>query len=124
MARNAQLPKVEAKVIVRPFGKDTAWTDSVSFDPIMLPVEGPEITDVFDSSLIALLRAVIETETSSVGLNGTGPIYGLVWSATGNAVKGVCPVCDDLFPVSEGAPGDELNEGYDAITCGCWDEKD
>ena len=123
MASNARLPKAEAKVVVRDFGTDT-WRDSVDFDPIMLPVESPEITDVFDSRLIALMDAMIEAETSAVGPKSTGPVYGLVWSETSNAVKGVCPVCDDLFPVSDGAPGDELNEGYNAITCGCWDDKD
>lgn len=121
MAHNTPLPTAEAKVVVREFGTDT-WRDAVTFDPIMLPVESPEITDVFHRPLINLMDAMIEAETSAVGPGSTGPVYGLVWSETGNAVKGVCPVCDVAFIMSEGAPGNELNEGYDAITCGCWDE--
>jgi len=117
MASNARLPEAEAKVVVREFGTED-WRDSLDFDPIMLPVESPETTDVFYGPLMDLMHTMIEHETQEFRIP-TSPEYGLVWSDTGHPVKGVCPVCDDIFPVSDGAPGDELNEGYEAVCCGC-----
>lgn len=119
MASNARLPQAEAKVVVRDFGTEI-WRDSTDFDPIMLPIESPETTDVFYGPLMDLMSSLIDAEVGAAEWPSTKrPVYGLVWSDTNHAVKGVCPVCDDLFPVSEGALGDELNEGYEAVCCGC-----
>lgn len=115
--------KAEAKVQVRDYNGNTksweAWRDSVDFDPIDIPVEDrgeggtPLTTDVFDSSVMALAGALLD------GDDRVNRQYRLVWSDTLYPVKGTCPVCDDVFVVGEGAPGDELNEGYDAVWCGC-----
>lgn len=120
MASNAPLPIAEAKVQVRNFGTDT-WRDSLDFDPVMIPVESLDTTDVFNSNVIGLVNAVMEAEINANDFSGAMPNYEyqVVWSATNHPVKGVCPVCDDVFPITEGAPGDELNEGYDAVFCGC-----
>lgn len=106
-------PMAEAKVQFREVGT-TEWRDSLDFDPIMIPVESELTTDVFNSTVIAISDAMISAEIDN-GLTD----YRLVWSDTEIDVKGLCPVCDDVFPVGEGAPGDELNEGYDAVFCGC-----
>lgn len=120
---HANLFHAEAKVQVRDFGTET-WRDSIDFDPVEIPVEGPNTTDVFNSNVIGMVSALIEAETDGDSFTVTGPRfeYQLVWSGNGNPVMGVCPVCDRSFPVSEGAPGDELNEGFDAVFCGCTDE--
>jgi len=118
MSIQPPLSTAEAKVVVCDFGTDN-WRDALDFDPVMIPVESLDTTDVFDSNVIGLMNGLIEAEIEGSGPSGKGPMYGLVWSATGHPVKGVCPVCDDVFPVSDGAPGDELNEGYDAVCCGC-----
>lgn len=116
---NTNTPYAEAKVQFRNQG-DVAWADSIDVDPIQLPVEAfvnpgvPRTTDVFDSGLIGLMDAICAWESLA-------PVttYRLVWSDTETAVMGMCPVCDEEFPVSEGMPGDELNEGFNAVTCGC-----
>jgi len=118
MASNAHLPKAEAKVVVRNLGEDT-WRDSMDFDPITLPVENADLltTDVYDSGVMRLVDAIIEAETET-------PLtleYMLVWCATGRAVKGVCPICDDIFIVSEGFTNDTF-DGNAAVQCGCIDE--
>lgn len=116
-------PSAEAKIQVRDYD-DTAktwgaWRDSLDFDPIDIPVEDrgedgtPLTTDVFNSSVIAVVDALLEVDAD------VNREYRLVWSDREHPVKGTCPVCDDVFPVGEGAPGDELNEGYDAVWCGC-----
>ena len=123
MASNAPLPTAEAKVVVRNFGTET-WRDSLEFDPIMLPVEnsspvqGPYTTDVFADSVMTIVSAISDAEMRDFDINGS-PEYGLVWSATGYPVKGTCPVCDDVFPVSEGTG---VMGDYDAVSCGCEDE--
>jgi hypothetical protein len=116
------LPTAEAKVVVRNFGTED-WRDALDFDPISLPVEAADLntTDVFNPSLIGLVSALVEAETGNFGTNGPGPEYDVVWSDTNRSVKGCCPLCDDVFPVAEGYPGDELNEGVNALCCGCYD---
>lgn len=104
-------PMAEAKVQV--WDGETPWRDSLDFDPMMIPMEADGLTDAFNSSVYALSGALID-------MDGAATLeYNLVWSDSGATVKAVCPVCDDVFPVAEGAPGDELNEGYDAVWCGC-----
>jgi hypothetical protein len=118
----------EAKVRVREMnGGD--WRDSLSFDPVMIPVEEsmadgePYMTDVFDATVIGLVDAIIAADMFPMShpLPADSPSleFDVVWSGNGRSVKGNCPVCDDVFPIAEGAPGDELNEGYDAVFCGC-----
>src|SRR5262245_14203034 len=122
MTHNTNTPTAEAKVMVRTL-PDGEWRDALDFDPVEIPVEafpaatGPYLTDVFNSTVYGLVDALMEAECGV----GTEPSleYNLVWSDNGYSVKGTCPVCDDVFCVAEGAPGDELNEGYDAVFCGC-----
>lgn len=115
MASNAPLPYAEAKVQVRTVG-ETEWRDSLDFDPVEIPVESTDTTDVFNEHVIKLIDAILEADVE----HPTQVLdYNVVWSETGHTVKGLCPVCDDVFPIAEGAPGDELNEGYDAVFCGC-----
>lgn len=110
-------PMAEAKVQIRTIGGD--WRDSLDFDPLMIPVEDfdastvPYLTDPFNSTVIGLVDTLIGMDCDAT------TEYNLVWSDSGFSVKANCPVCDDVFPVAEGAPGDELNEGYDAVFCGC-----
>jgi hypothetical protein len=119
-------PMAEAKVQVRPFVSPPTgeWHDSLDFDPIMLPVELDGLTDAFSPVVISLMDAIIDAD-SAFSEHRTEAMfeYSVVWSESGHTVKAVCPVCDDVFPLAEGAPGDELNEGYDAVFCGC-DPKD
>lgn len=115
--------RAEAKVQVRDYDTDTRawgpWRDSLDFDPMEIPIEDagqggtPLTTDVFDSTVITVVGALMEVDQD------VNREYTLVWSASQHPIKGTCPVCDDVFPVAEGAPGDELNEGYDAVWCGC-----
>ena len=128
MATTAQLPKSEAKVQVRTVGTNT-WRDAMEFDPIMLPVEDsapgdvPLTTDVFDDSVMTIVEAVIEAETDS---DHSGVELMLVWSDFGFPVKGTCPVCDDVFVVSEGFVDDLPDaggmSGTSAVCCGCVDD--
>lgn len=121
---NTNTPVAEVKVQIRtsPGGE---WTDSVDFDPITVPVELtvndlPHSTDPFNPTVIALSDGIIDAESSfSEHQASMMTDYRLVWSATGELVHALCPVCDDDFIISEGAPGDEFNEGYDAVFCGC-----
>lgn len=108
---NINTPQVEAKVQIRTDGGD--WRDSMDFDPVMIPVESDGLTDAFDATVIGLVDTLIGMDCDAT------TEYNLVWSDSGFSVKANCPVCDDVFPVAEGAPGDELNEGYDAVFCGC-----
>lgn len=112
MTHNHNTPTREATVMLVVGKAD--WTIVPNVDLIVLPVDCSALADVFDSGLIGLVDALITWDA----LDSTGE-YVLVWSGTHEMVKGVCPVCDDVFPVSEGFPGDELNEGYDAVCCGC-----
>jgi hypothetical protein len=117
MTHNTNTPEAEAKVQVRVYGGE--WRDSPDFEPVMIPVEDfeastvPYLTDSFNSNVIGLVDALISLDCPG------DTEYNLVWSDSGFSVKANCPVCDDVFPVAEGAPGDELNEGYDAVFCGC-----
>jgi uncharacterized Zn-finger protein len=116
-------PTAESKVVVRdrnPLTKEwSPWRDSFEFDPITLPVEDhnatrtPVLTDTFHSNVIAVVDALVAADQDP------NVEHQLVWSDSGKTVKGTCPVCDAVFSVSEGYPGDELNEGYDAVFCGC-----
>lgn len=109
-------PMAEAKVQIHTHGE--GWRDSLDFDPVMIPVEDVHLTDAFNSTVIGLVEAITSVD-SARNTKGMPDIeYNLVWSATGNTVKANCPVCDDVFPVAEGEPGDEFNEGYDAVWCG------
>lgn len=116
-------PMAEVKVQVREMGGD--WRDSLDFDPIVIPVEDfpasagvPYLTDPFNSTVIGLVDAILRADLESPSLMQDRE-YNVVWSDSGFSVKANCPVCDDVFPIAEGAPGDELNEGYDAVFCGC-----
>jgi hypothetical protein len=115
---NTITPDAEVKVQIREMGSDI-WRDSIDMDPIMVPVEMRDangelwLTDVFATNVIRLINAIISADDSG------NLEYNVVWSETGRTVSGNCPVCDDAFAIAEGAPGDELNEGYDAVFCGC-----
>lgn len=119
MTHNTNTPKFTAKVVRRANGGE--WCDAEDFQPVEIPVEafegsaGPYLTDVFDGTVYGLVGALIEADTDAL------VDYDLVWSDSGFSVKGLCPGCDDVFPVAEGVPGDVLNEGYDAVCCGCAD---
>lgn len=114
MAHNTNTPKRPITVKSRKVGTEQ-WTVSPLFEGLSLPVEGEglftsTLTDSFDPAVMALLDSFFE---------GPDDVeYQVVWS-TGSTVKAMCPVCDDVFPLEEGAVGDELNEGYDAAWCGC-----
>lgn len=127
MSIQPPLPTAEAKVLIRNFGSSD-WRDCLEIDPVSIPVESRDLmtTDVFNSTVIALVDAVIEAEMDETGFGPKDPSYDytIVWSATGREVKGVCPRCDEIFPIAEGVPGDELNEGYDAVWCGGCDPED
>lgn len=119
MATNAILPKAEAKMQVRMFGTDV-WRDALEMDPFYLPVEsyisgsGAALTDGFDATVLGLVDMICALDDNKVE-------YNLVWSDSGFSVKANCPLCDDVFPLAEGFPGDELNEGVNAVCCGCYD---
>ena len=125
MSHTAPLPKAEARVMARSL-PDGDWFPSLEFDPIMLPVEdyaggiAPVTTDVFNADVMKISDAIVEADAGFSEHKTSAMLeYDLVWSETNRSVKGVCPVCDDVFCIAEGAPGDELNEGYDAVFCGC-----
>jgi len=107
----AYMPKAEAIVQIK---AQEGWIPSVSFDPIDIPVDVmthngiPLSADVYHSPLIWLVNALTEIETPDAE-------YRLVWSVDGNVVRGLCPVCDDMFVVSDGFGGDQVN----AVSCGC-----
>jgi hypothetical protein len=107
-------PTREAIVLVTTNG--SPLTPHVEIDPIILPLDSAGIADVFHPGLIGLMDAMTEWEATTGGME-TG--FQLVWSDTQLPVTGTCPVCDDFFIVSEGFSGDELNEGYEAVCCGC-----
>lgn len=108
MSHNENTPVKESKVQVR---KEAGWTDSIDFDPIMLAVDHGGMADVFANEVIAVTTAIC-------GLYNEQD-YRLVWSDSLRRVFGVCPSCDTEFPVDEGGAGDELNEGFIAVWCGC-----
>lgn len=120
---HANLPHAEAKIQVCNFGTEN-WRDSLDFDPVMLPVEDTNTTDVFSSRVTALMNGLIAAETDADGFSGPMPkyVYRLVWSRSDDPVKGVCPVCDEQFIISEGMIGDGYDEGDNAVWCGCTDE--
>jgi hypothetical protein len=118
MASNAPLPKAEAQVMVRDFGTE-AWRPSLDFDPVVIPVESLNTADVYDSTVMGLVDAIVEAETSEGHPQFE---YMLVWSKTGHAVKGVCPECDDVFIVSEGFTKPDTFNGDAAVMCGCLDD--
>lgn len=123
MATNAPLPKREAKVIIHdPERLERLWCEVIEIDPIMLPVESyaaptDTIADVYDAGLRALVTALIENDTP-------GTEYDIVWSDTGQSVKGCCPSCDSIFRVVEGAPLEAFPFGNNdvAVQCGCVDD--
>jgi hypothetical protein len=126
MARYS-LPKAEAKVVIRDLST-TDWRDSLDFDPVSIPIESRDTTDVFDSTVMNVVEAINEAEmVPGHNIPSTTLEYMLVWSSNGHPVKGVCPRCDDPFTVSEGFPH-ELPDSQDAISptmaviCGCVDD--
>lgn len=110
---NTNTPMREAMVI-KVTEKDT-WTPACDVDPIMLPVDVDGYADVFDPGLIGLIDGLITWDA----LDSTGE-YLLVWSSDRSTVKGVCPTCDEVFPVSEGYPIDRIGAS-DSVCCGCED---
>ena len=114
MARTAHLPHRDAIVKISRDDERT-WTTVESIRPLTLDVESDgEMADVFQPTLGGLMDSLVLWESMDSSAS-----YRLVWSDTGYMVRGVCPVCDDVFPVSEGFSGDEANEGYEAVCCGC-----
>lgn len=113
MTHNTNTPTREA-IVLRLTAPD-AGTPCVDIDPISIPVDVDGYADVFDSSLIGLIDGMITWES----LDSSGE-YLLVWSDDQSTVKGVCPTCDEIFPVSEGYPVDMIG-GPDAVMCGCVD---
>jgi hypothetical protein len=115
------LPKAEAKVVFR-IAPTEPWRDSVDFDPITIPVEDVHMTDVFDEGLVCLAEAIVDAECEAL----IPWEYMLVWSADDQPVKGTCPVCDQVFIVSEGFPHDVPDGagpfGPRAVQCGCVDD--
>lgn len=135
MSITAPLPKAEAKIIVRDLLPDprdpknlvkpTEWRDCLDIDPIEIPVESPDLdtTDVYNKRVMDLVSAVMDADSAfSEHRTNRMQEYDIVWTETNRSVKGVCPCCDDVFPIAEGAPGDTLNEGFDAVWCGCEDD--
>lgn len=124
---NTNTPMAEAKIQARRINDpDDTWADVIEIDPVMIPVEpfegaaGPYLTDVFNATVIGISNAIVDLDAAFSEGHTTDMLeYNLVWSGSGFSVKGVCPVCDDVFPIAEGFPGDEVNEGYDAVCCGC-----
>jgi hypothetical protein len=112
MSHTAPTPHREAIVVVSHDGND--YVPSVDVDPISLPTENDGLADVFDADLLGLMDGICAWESFD-----THSTYRLVWSDDRSPVRGLCPVCDDVFEVSEGFPGDELNEGHNAVCCGC-----
>lgn len=115
-------PMAEAKIQVRTLGEDP-WRDALEMDPVMIPVldyvggAAPILTDVSNETVIAAVESILDAEMiPQHNIPSSILEYNLVWSDTGFSVKGVCPVCDDVFPVAEGAPGS------DAVVCGCEDD--
>jgi hypothetical protein len=106
---------VEANIKVRRMGTD-AWLDSIDMDPVMITRGTDGLANPFEAVVIRLVDAIISADTGNDAMNLE---YNVVWSDNGWSVKANCPVCDDVFPIAEGAPGDELNEGHDAVFCGC-----
>lgn len=94
----------------------STWTPSLDMDPINIPDLGAWTTDPFNEAVYNLVDAIIAADSMNASPNMETT---LAWSESGRVVTAVCPVCDSIFPVAEGAPGDELNEGYDAVFCGC-----
>lgn len=99
MIQKADMPKREAIV---------TWSGrpSLSFDPIMLPVEVSAhglLADVFD---LGLLRLIDSMGSYSEDLS-------LVWSDGESDVMGCCPACDKVFPVATG----RWDTVIDAVVC-------
>ncbi len=126
MATTAKLAKLEAQVQVRDaprqgdaFGD---WHDLWHIDPITLPVESGGFTDVFDDDLMTLVENMLEWDDCR-GLRE----FRLVWSKNGHDVRGVCPGCDDVFPIFDGFVADVEDSpgaasGASAVCCGCIDD--
>lgn len=98
MSIQPPLPKREAIV---------TWSGrpSLSFDPIMLPVELSAyglLADVFDPNLIRLVEAMAQL-----------PDLSLVWSDGESNVMGCCPACDRVFRVADGRQDTVI----DALVC-------
>lgn len=108
------LPTPHREAIVEVSRDGAEYVASMDVDPISLPVDSSGMADVFDPQLLGLMDNLCAWESFD-----TRATYRLVWSDDQRAVRGVCPRCDDVFPVSEGFPGDELNEGVNAVCCGC-----
>lgn len=116
MSLQPPLPKREA-IVVWQSTSGKAWRECLDIDPILVPVEmctSGLMADVFDPFLLGLMDGLCVLDDSSQVR------YKLVWSDGWADVMGMCPLCDKPFPVFEGVPGDEFNEGVNAITCGCW----
>jgi hypothetical protein len=123
MARTANLPKAEIKIQVRDSGNDT-WRDLIDTDPVRVSVEQYAVgssgllVDVFDPAAMGVVETVIELDNAPIERPSDWTReYNLVWSDSGFSVKGCCPVCDDVYSIAEGAVGDELNEGVNALVC-------
>lgn len=119
MTHNINTPTREAIVVKLTVGQPVPCLD---IDPIRLPVDVDGYADVFDANLIGLIDGMITWDA----LDSTGE-YLLVWSSDRATVKGVCPACDEVFPVSEGYPVDLPEPGSDnlgicAVACGCGDK--
>lgn len=125
---NLNTRTAEAKIQVRIGDTDSEWCDSLDFDPINIPVEDsdpkdgiPLVTDAFDATVIGLLDAMIAADTLPMNdPQSRVPFdYNIVWSGSGRSVKAVCPVCDDVFILSEGCLPDTDLPDLDAVSCGC-----
>jgi hypothetical protein len=112
MSIKSDMPKREAVVMVSRNMDD--FVPCLDVDPIMIPVDCSGIADVFDFGLLVLMDSICTWEAEDVTAD-----YRLVWSDTRKPVIGVCPMCDDFFEVAEGFPGDEEEDGYEAVICGC-----
>jgi hypothetical protein len=125
MPRTLTLPKAEAKVQIIDSFTDS-FRDALDIDPIMLPIEpypagaSPYVADVFDAGLSSLIDVLVSRPDDA-------PEFRLVWSDSGFSVKGVCPMCDDVFQVDDGwTITVEIRDGVGmcAVGCGCADLDD
>jgi hypothetical protein len=83
----------------------------LEFDPFELNVDHDGLADAFDDMLV---QAVMAAQTYAEMYSDATVV--LVWSGGDKAVRALCPVCDDVFCVGDGAP--IILQNVSVVCCG------
>jgi hypothetical protein len=94
----------------------------LDMDPINLEVDvDREIANAFSDGVMTLWEAVVEVELDA-DVDPAKVTLSVVWSDTGARVCFLCPVCDDVCELDDGATEDLADNKCAMVCSSCLDD--